>query len=166
MPSGIILSCDADPRSDLTPTNIGENAMNELHPFVSAPPPTVPRSQKPWRRSKIILGALLGLLLIVKIITSYDPVTLDVSVRYNRLKLGNVGSKPIKITGIEINQRTDCTVALPLGMFTDPNKLEFSSRELKVGDEIELVSACKIVRAHVETDQGSETYSLIEPRVA
>jgi hypothetical protein len=133
--------------------------MNEPYPVVSSPPLTAPKPTKTWRRLKIILGVLFGLLLLAKIFTSYDPVNLDVSVRYNRLKLGNVGSKPIKITGVEINQRTDCTVALPLGVFTDPNKLDFSPRELKVGDEIELVSTCKIVRALVETDQGSETYS-------
>jgi hypothetical protein len=133
--------------------------MNESYPIASSPPPTASEPTKTRRRWRIILGVLLGLLLIAKIITSYDPVALDVSVRYNRLKIGNVGSKPIKITGVEINQRTDCTVTLPLGLFTDPNKLEFSTRELKVGDEIELVSTCKIVRALVETDQGSESYS-------
>jgi hypothetical protein len=75
------------------------------------------------------------------------------------VSLGNVGSRPIKITGVEINQRTDCTVTVPLGMFTDPNKLAFSPRELKVGDEMELVSTCKIVRAQIEPDQGSGIYS-------
>jgi hypothetical protein len=133
--------------------------MNEPHPVVSSPPPTAPTPPTTWPLLKIILGVLLGLLLIATIITSYDPVILDVSVKYNRLTLGNVGSRPIKVTGVEINERTDCTVTLPLGLFTDPNKLAFSPRELKVGDEIEPVSTCKIARAQIETDQGSEIYS-------
>ena len=102
--------------------------MNEPRPVVSSPPPTAPTPPTAWPRLKIILGVLLGLLLIATIITSHDPVNLDVSVKYNRLKLGNVGSRPIKITGVEINERTDCTVTLPLGLFTDPNKLAFSPR--------------------------------------
>jgi len=128
----------------------------------AVPPPLPTQPAKPrrnWRWLKIILGIVLGLVLITKVIEAYDPVNLEVAVSYNQMTIGNVGSKPIKIISVEVNDRTDCTINLPITMFTDPNKLEFSPSELKVGDEIELVSSCKIIRANIETDQGSATYS-------
>jgi hypothetical protein len=128
----------------------------------AAPPPlpsAKPNSRKQWRW--ILLGCcLLGFVWIAKVIDAYDPsVNLEAAVRYNHIVIGNMGSKPIKIMGVEVDDRADCTIHLPLTLFTDPNNLEFSARELKVGDEIELVSSCKIIRTTIATDQGSATYS-------
>jgi hypothetical protein len=68
------------------------------------------------------------------------------------IEIVNAGTKPIKIAKIIINDRADCS-AEPFGGY------DYKTTAMKVGDKFTVVSSCLIIRANVETDQGSETYS-------
>jgi hypothetical protein len=137
--------------------------MNEQVPIQ---PPSLPPDAKPkkkWRWFKITAGLILGIVVLLKLIGSYNPVELELS-RANlfdadrdgkALEVLNVGKAPIKITNITINERADCTLSRL--SFVDGSKL--LPADLKVGDKIALMSSCRIIRASVETDQGPNTYS-------
>ena len=133
---------------------------------MSAPPPIPSVASKPkrkWRWLKIILGVLAAGFLVVRILGSYNPVDLELIRRDlfdaahdgKVLEMTNVGSKPVKLVRITVNDRPDCSVSRL--SFVDNSPL-FPSL-MRVGDELSLVSSCQIVRATVETDQGSNTYS-------
>jgi hypothetical protein len=132
---------------------------------VSVPPP-IPSASKPkrkWRWLKILLGILAAGFLVVRIFGSYNPVDLELVRRDlfdaahdgKVLEMTNVGSKPVKLLRITINDRPDCSVSRL--SFVDNSPL-FPS-VMRIGDQLSLVSSCQIVRATVETDQGSNTYS-------
>jgi hypothetical protein len=73
------------------------------------------------------------------------------------LDITNVGSKPITITKITINDRADCSVHFAFN--DDITKQPNPKGALDVGEKATYSSSCRIVRARVDTDQGSESYS-------
>jgi hypothetical protein len=85
------------------------------------------------------------------------------------IEIINVDTKPIKITKITVNDRPDCGLrtyaqtgrfGMPLaGKERDPVADQFQESNLKVGDGVLYVGACRIIRATVETDLGSQTYT-------
>jgi hypothetical protein len=76
----------------------------------------------------------------------------------NAVEILNVGSKPVKITGMLINDRADCTIS-GMSIFTEGVDRKPLPTELKVGDTLAILSSCRIIRVAIETDIGSQTYS-------
>jgi hypothetical protein len=87
----------------------------------------------------------------------------------NNILVMNIGSGPIMILGVTINDRSDCKTGTA---FIGPPRsttgvLTFVPRELKAGDKLLVYNrlgtnthdGCKLIRAEIETDQGSETFS-------
>lgn len=107
----------------------------------------------PYNKSKIIRIALFvaALLWLVARCSQSGPVGLELSTRFNGtvLYINNIGSGPIKINGITVNDRADCVVGTPSPL----------PANIKVGEGILATSDCRIVRAVVDTDQGSGTYT-------
>jgi hypothetical protein len=73
------------------------------------------------------------------------------------LDITNVGSTPITITKITINDRADCPIHFAFN--DDITKQPNPKGKLDVGEKATYSSSCRIIRAKVETDQGSETFS-------
>ena len=132
-------------------------------------PPAIPtattRPRSKWRWLKITIGIVTAGFLAIGIISSYNPVDLELRRRDlfdtardgKVLEITNVGKKPIKLVSLTINDRPDCSV-YRLDAILGNNKPLFPSI-LNVGDEISISGSCQIIRAAVETDQGSNTYS-------
>jgi hypothetical protein len=139
----------------------GNRPMSE--PTSNLPPPIPTASAiKPksrWRGLKITAGIVLGVILIFKIVSSSGSVELELTRKYSDgkvVEIINVGGTPIKITKVTINDRDDCKIRL-FDLLKDSNGVP---ADLKVGDKLELWStSCRIVRANVETDEGSRTYT-------
>jgi hypothetical protein len=134
---------------------MSEQALNSPPPM---PNPTVKQKGK-WRKTKIALGIVLGVVITFKIVSSVSSVDLELTRKYSDgtvIEILNVGSNPIKVTNVVINDRPDCKVAL-FDLLKDSKGVP---ADLKVGDKIELWSpGCRIIRANVETDKGSRTYT-------
>lgn len=131
----------------------------------SPPPIIVANAAKPkskWRWLKIIVGTVAGALLVISLLGSLNSPKLEVrrigailATDGLGLEVLNVGTKPITVSAVTVNDRIDCKVQR-MSLGTDPNPFP---AELKVGDKIMLFSTCRIIRAAVGTDQGSNTYS-------
>jgi hypothetical protein len=127
-----------------------------------SPPPAPSVNTKPkkkWRWLRIIAGIIVGGLLIIRLVggTSSPELQLTRMGAFmnddgKAMAIVNTGTKPIKITKITINDRADCSPSRIIG----PN---YEKSPIQIGDKITLISLCLIVRADVETDQGSGTYS-------
>jgi hypothetical protein len=99
----------------------------------------------------------------VKLLGGYNAVDLELVRRDlfdaahdgKVLEMTNVGSKPVKLIRITVNDRIDCSVSRLSFVDSSP---PFPT-VMKIGDQLSLVSSCQIVRVTVETDQGSNTYS-------
>jgi hypothetical protein len=127
-------------------------------------PPPLPAttSKRKCTSVKIIVGAIAGSFLVIALLGSTNSPSLEVRrrdaiIRDDRqeLEVLNVGTKPLTITKIAINERDDCSVhRYPL-----TNDVRPLPAELKVGDRLILYSSCQVIRAAIETDQGSNTYS-------
>ena len=76
----------------------------------------------------------------------------------NAVEIVNVGSKPVKITGMSINDRVDCTIN-GTALFSEGIDKKPLPAELKVGDRLAIWSSCRIIRVTIETGIGSNTYS-------
>jgi hypothetical protein len=133
---------------------------------MSAPPPIPSVASKPkskWRWLKIAIGTIAAGFLAIGILGSYNPVDLELVRRDlfdaqhdgKVLEMTNTGSKPVKLIRITINDRPDCTIYRL--SFVDNSPLFPAT--LKIGDRVALASSCQIVRATVETDLGSNSYS-------
>lgn len=135
---------------------------------VSSEPPPLPAttSKRKWSSVKIIVGAIAGSFLVIALLGSTTSPSLEVRrrdaiIRDDRqeLEVLNVGTKPLTITKIAINERDDCTIhRYPL-----TNEVRPLPAELKVGDRLILYSSCQVIRAAIETDQGSNTYFFSGP---
>ncbi|MDO8396551.1 MAG: hypothetical protein Q7T45_01905 [Bradyrhizobium sp.] len=134
----------------------------------AAPPPIPTTTTKPrskWRWLKITIGIVAAGFLAIGIIGSYNPVELELRRRDlfdaardgKVLEITNVGRKPIKLVSLTINDRPDCNVHR-LDAILGNSKPLFPST-LDVGDKVSISGSCQIIRAAVETDQGSKTYS-------
>jgi hypothetical protein len=133
----------------------------------SAAPPSLPtdnvKPKRKWRWLKITVGIIAAGFLAIVILGSYNSLDLELARRDlidaahdgKIIEMTNVGSKPVKLVHIAINDRPDCSVSRL--SFVDNSPL-FPS-VMKIGDKISVLSSCQIVRATVETDLGSNTYS-------
>lgn len=130
----------------------------------NSPPPipttdVTPKSR--WRGLKIAAGIVLGAVLVSKIVVSSSSTSIDLELtrKYSDgtvIEIINVGAMPIRITNVTINDRPDCKVGL-YDLLKDSKGVP---ADLRVGDKLELWSpSCRIIRARVETDQGSRTYT-------
>jgi hypothetical protein len=113
-----------------------------------------------WRWLTIILGCIFGLGLLTAIY-NYDPLDLEVNrIGWLRADDGhaveilNVGSGPTTVQQVQVNGRGDCMVARSM-MAGD----QFRPVNLKVGEKLNLISTCRIVRATIRTNNGSNTYN-------
>jgi len=136
--------------------------------FTAPPPlPTGAKAKSRWKWLKILIGITAAGFLVIGIVGSYHSPDLDLElVRRDLfdaahdgkvLEITNVGTKPIKLTGLTVNDRPDCKVYRLDAMLGNNTPL-FPSI-LKVGDEISIAGSCQVVKATVETDQGSSSYS-------
>ena len=133
----------------------------------TAAPPALPTENvnpKPkWRWLKITVGIIAAGFLAITILGSYNSPDLELvrrdlfdAARDGRvLEITNTGKKPLKIVGIKINDRPDCSISR-LSIIEGPSPFPLT---LKIGDKLSLMSSCQIVRANVDTDQGSGAYS-------
>jgi hypothetical protein len=69
----------------------------------------------------------------------------------------NIGSAPINVLQVSINDRAECTVGKPVGLFVREKVL--ASEILQVGDVLTLVSNCRVIRAEIKTDRGTGRFS-------
>src|SRR5882672_11409258 len=146
----------------------------------AVPPPLLQPEVKPkkkWRWFKILAGTTLGVVLLVKIVSSYNPVELELALKGansrddgKAVELTNVGAKPIALTKITINDRADCVVStmgqtfdrigrIQSGAKPDPSNDQFKGATLGVGDKTTYISSCRIIRATIETDGGTNSYT-------
>jgi hypothetical protein len=136
--------------------------MSEHTSAVLPPLPRPPKQKRRWGWFKVTLIIIASAIFILGIIGSYDPTDLELT-RKGLLVNGdglaveivNIGSRPTTIKLVQINDRTDCSVASGL-MQGDDFKPPVS---LKVGDKLTLISSCRIIRVTIQTDNGSNTYS-------
>jgi uncharacterized membrane protein len=116
-----------------------------------------------WRWLKIIVGSVAAVLVAIHFLST-NSLELELT-RVEMwpgdggkaLDITNVGSKPITIMKITINDRADCSVHFAFN--DDITKKPSPSGTLEVGEKATYSSSCPIIRAKVETDQGSETFS-------
>ena len=136
------------------------------------PPPLYPtKPKRRWLWAKLIIGIVAAGFLVVGLIGAANSPSLELS-RIGAvtgddgmgIEIVNVGTKPIAITKITINDRADCSIrtlgqVLQGGINADPENEHFEGQRLAVGDKVTYISSCLIIRAQVETDSGSGTYS-------
>ena len=143
-------------------------------------PPPLPSAKKParFKKTRIALFTVGILWLSFRALSHLDLSALgspDLTVRLdysNVVMVTNTGSKPVTIKGVTVNDRPDCkawtnevggTVVKGGAMSPDLRvgaERKFVPKELKVGDHLMvLIDGCNVVRAEVETDQGSGTYT-------
>ena len=135
---------------------------------ISVPPPipsTAPKPKRKWRWLKIAAAIIVAGLLALRILRSYSPIDLELvrrdlfdAARNGRvLEITNVGKKPIKLVSLTINDRPDCNVYRLDAILGNTQPLFPSA--LNVGDKLSISGSCQIIRATVETDQVSNTYT-------
>jgi hypothetical protein len=138
----------------------------------TATPPPVPPIKKSarFKKTRIILFTIAILWLGSRLLSHLDlsalgspnlDVQLDGS---NSVILVNTGSKPVTIKGVTVNDRSDCKTATTYFDIKDGRVLgenfKFESTKLKVGDKLPVyIRGCNVIRAEIETDQGSVTYT-------
>jgi len=128
-------------------------------------PPTLPdAAAKPKAKWwKIVVAVLGGGILLLGVLARLNSVALEVrriDLMFRDdgkvLEITNVGKTTISITGVIANDRTDCRLtklALIQGQ-ERPYPIQ-----LKIGETQSFAGTCRVVRATVETDQGSESYT-------
>jgi hypothetical protein len=142
-------------------------------------PPLLPatRPRNRWRWLTIIAALSATVFLAATLAGKASSLTLEIT-RVDayvardgkKIDIVNVGTKPIAITSIAINDRTDCliqtdaqavdaNIRFASGAKPDPKNDQFVGSVLKVGDKVTYTSSCRVIRALVDTDQGREIYS-------
>jgi len=134
-----------------------------------------PKKRWRWLKSFLMVGALTWL--VFGLLNSYRPVQLALrttgaftSDDGRAIQIINNGEKPVTLNGMTINDRDDCKVTTPSQEYDrvgrassrgkpDPANDSFKNSTLKVGDTTTYISSCRVVRATVETDLGSVTYT-------
>ena len=110
-------------------------------------PPPLPKKKRRWRWWQTVLVIIFGGYFILKLISSYNPVSLDVRLFPDgSVSMTNTGDGPIKIIDVLVNERREC-------------RQKRQPEELKIGEQAFVLSFCNIVRLNVETSKGSATYT-------
>ena len=132
----------------------------------ASPPPLPGPAKKPKAKWwKFAIAILAGGFLLLRLLASINSVDLELrrtdlfdAARDGKvLEITNVGRKPITLVSLTINDRADCKV-YRLDAILGNNKPLFPAL-LNVGDKVSISGTCQVIRATVETDQGSSTYS-------
>ena len=126
---------------------------------MSAPPPLPSVTSNKWRWLKIAVGIIAAAFLAIGIIGSYSSDNLELVRRDlfdaahdgKVLEITNVGSKPIKLINLKVNDRLDCTV-YRLDAILGNAKPLFPST-LSVGDKLSISGSCRIIKVTVKSDQ-------------
>jgi hypothetical protein len=140
----------------------------------SAMPPPLPtekiKPKRKWRRLRVVSATILGVVLLLKVISIFNPVDLEVNrtgvdqVDDGRaVELVNIGAKPVTLTNITVNDRADCLAStigqafdrigrLQSGVKPDPANNQFKGTTLAVGDKITYVNSCRIRRVLLQPD--------------
>jgi hypothetical protein len=133
----------------------------------AVPPPLPSVSTNPKAKWwKFVIAAFAGGFLLLRLLANISD-TIDLELRRRDLfdaardgkvlEITNVGRKAITLVSVTINDRPDCNV-YRLDAILGNNKPLFPTI-LNVGDKVSISGSCQIIRATVETDQGSNTYS-------
>jgi hypothetical protein len=129
--------------------------------------PKVTALENSWRSQRsgvralkqllIIVGVIVAAILVVSIILSNSGPKLKVQARVGSLSIQNVGSEPITIRHLSVNDRPDCKIERPpIDLLVAPPG---EARTLKVGDAADWIVYCPVVRLTVETNLGTATYT-------
>jgi hypothetical protein len=109
-------------------------------------------------RNWIFPACALGLLIMGAFLifaNKQDSSNLEVELTGAYLTVRNIGTQPIRLLGVSINDRAECEPHLGL-----PPLGPFKATDLKVGEFVVLASPCiSIVRTTLRTETGSWTYS-------
>ena len=132
---------------------------------IAVPPPLPTGARSRWKWLKILIGVVAALFLVIRLLGSYGAPDLELVRRDlfdaahdgKVLEVTNVGKKPIKLISLMVNDRPDCKV-YQLDAVLGNAKPLFPST-LNIGDEVSITGSCQIIKATVETDQGSSSYS-------
>jgi hypothetical protein len=126
------------------------------------PSSTIAKPKRKWRWLKFLVGTVAATFLAISLLGIYNSPKLEVrrqgailSDDGKVLEVINVGSKPITLIKIGVNERSDCKISR-FSLVNDSSPLP---AELKIGDKLMLISSCRIIRTTFDTDQGSSTYS-------
>lgn len=126
-------------------------------------PASLSKPKRRWGRF-FFFGALLLLFLFVRhAINSTPNIELEVQRTDSTfrndgqaIQIVNIGTKPLTVTKVIVNDRPDCPTTSAAEMLGQKPTNGYS---LNIGDKLFLRSTCQVVRATIETDQGSATYS-------
>ncbi|MCK1364072.1 hypothetical protein [Bradyrhizobium sp. 62] len=121
------------------------------------PPPLPSAKPKSRRGLKILIGVCAAMLLLANLLKIGGGPKLEVERtgffhQGNIIKVLNVGDKEVTVLAVSFNDRPDCR----------PNEKQ-ESVTLKVGESMIFPSGCRIVRADIETDQGTASVTFSGP---
>lgn len=138
---------------------------------------TLLKAKRKWGLLKLLVCLSAGLFLILNLVGIVNAPKLELSQKgaYGpddgmALEVINVGTTPIIIRGLLINDRTDCLVSTRqqefdrmgrIGSGEKPNPANdlFQGATISVGDRITYIGSCRAIRAKIDTDQGSSTFT-------
>lgn len=121
--------------------------MTDSFANASSNPPPLPQKKRAWRWWQTVLVIIFGGYFILKLISSYNPVSLDVRLFADgSVSMTNTGDGPIKIIDVLVNERREC-------------RQKQAPDELKIGEQAFVLSLCNIVRLSVQTSKGTATYT-------
>jgi hypothetical protein len=104
----------------------------------------------------IIAGVMVAAIFVVIVIFSNSGPKLKVQTQAGLLSIQNIGSEPIIIRHLSVNDRSDCTTERShLDLFAPPGE----TPTLKVGDAAAWIVYCPVVKLTVETNLGTSTYT-------
>lgn len=123
----------------------------------STPPPIPTEKPKAWRGLKILIAVCAGVFLLANLLRIGSGPKLEVERtgflhQGNIVKVLNVGDKEVTVTAVSFNDRPDCR-----------SNQKQESVTLKVGESMIFPSACRIVRADIQTDQGGASFTFSGP---
>lgn len=119
-------------------------------------PPPLPSAKRKSRRAlKVFIGICAAVLLFANLLKIGGGPKLEVERtgflhQGNIIKVLNVGDKEVTVLAVSFNDRPDC-------------RLNEKQVTLKVGESMIFPSGCRIVRADIETDQGTASFTFTGP---
>jgi hypothetical protein len=135
---------------------------SEAHqrPYVGEYWPTArPRLRSP-KQLLIVAGVLIAAIVVIGVVLSNNGPRLKVETRGGLLSIQNIGSEPITIRHLSVNDRSDCGMQRsPIDLILGPVAPPGEAPTLKVGDVADWNVYCPIVRLTVETDRGTAAYT-------